>query len=82
MAWPCHCLLGKAKPELIYLSNVRLQDVINAWAIAQSNQVNNNSITQIWFYVCIGNSMVFGINTTSDISKLLHKYGTILKYHE
>ena len=77
-----HQQLGKAKPELIYSSNVKLQDVINAWAIAQSNQVNNNSITQIWFYVCIGNSMVFGINTTSDISKLLHKYGTILKYHQ
>ena len=77
-----HQQLSKAKLELIYWSNVKLQDVINAWAITQSNQVNNNSITQIWFYVCIGNSMVFGINTTSDISKLLHKYGTILKYHQ
>ena len=74
-----HQQLGKAKPELIYSSNVKLQDVINAWAIAQSSQVNNNSITQIWFYVCIGNTMVFGINT---ISKLLHRYGTILKYHQ
>ena len=40
-----HQQLGKAKPELIYSSNVKLQDVINAWAIAQSSQVNNNSIT-------------------------------------
>ena len=41
--------------------------------------------------ICIGNSMIFGINTTSDISKLLYiisravrrvKFETILKYHE
>ena len=32
-----HQQLGKAKPELIYSSNVKPQDVINACAIAQSN---------------------------------------------
>ena len=26
--------------------------------------------------------MIFGINTTSDISKMLHVIETILKYHE
>lgn len=58
-----HQQQGKAKPELVYSSNVKQQEVINAWAIAQSYQVNNNSRTQIWLYVCIGNSMVFKIVT-------------------
>ena len=31
-----HQQLGRAKPELIYSSNVNLQDVINAWALSQT----------------------------------------------
>jgi len=31
-----HQQLGRAKPELIYSSNVKLQDVINAWALSQT----------------------------------------------
>ena len=31
-----HQQLGKAKPELIYSSNVKLQDMIYAWALSQT----------------------------------------------
>ena len=60
--------------------------------IIQCNDYNGQS--SVISMICIGNSMVvviFGINTTSDISKLLYvisravrrvKFETILKYHE
>ena len=31
-----HAQLGRARPELIYSFNVKLQDVINAWALSQT----------------------------------------------